>query len=123
MTWRAGLPWAEDFTFSEYQRIAAETAIYPGKKELIGLMYCGLGAAGEAGEVANKIKKVLRDNNCKLDADYREKIVKDIGGTLWYLSQLAEEMGTSLGEIALMNVDELRGRRERGTLHGDGDNR
>ena len=112
-----------ELTFDEYQGYTSETAVYPGKKEIMGLMYCGLGAAGEAGEVANKIKKVLRDNYCILDEAFKKKISKEMGGVLWYLAQLAEEMGTTLGAIARDNVMELRGRRERGTLHGDGDDR
>lgn len=114
---------AADLTFDNYQAYASETAVYPGKGNLLGILYCGLGAAGETGEVANKLKKMMRDNNCVLDDAFRAKIKAEMGGALWYFSQLAKEIGTTLGEIARDNVLELRGRRERGTIHGDGDNR
>lgn len=97
--------------------------MYPGKGDMFGLMYCALGAAGEAGEVANKVKKIFRDNDCIVTEEVRKKIIKEIGGVLWYLSQLSEELGTTLADAAHENVVELYGRRLRGTLHGDGDDR
>lgn len=112
-----------ELTFDTYQAYATETAVYPGKGELLGLLYCGLGTAEEAGEVAGKIKKVLRDNAGVVDDNQRERIRKEMGDVLWYLAGVAKELGVSLGEIARDNVVKLRGRRERGTLHGDGDDR
>jgi len=110
-------------TFDEYQIAAAKTAIYPGKGEILGLLYCGLGAASEGGEVAGKIKKVLRDNNGVVDAVFQRKIADEIGGALWYLAQAATEIGVDLGAIAQDNIAILASRQARGTLHGDGDNR
>jgi NTP pyrophosphatase (non-canonical NTP hydrolase) len=114
---------SSELTFDLYQTLAMETAVYPGKKELLGLLYCGLGTAEEAGEVAGKIKKVLRDNNGIVDDAQRERIKKEMGDVLWYLAGVAKELGISLGSVARENIIKLQGRRERGTLHGDGDDR
>lgn len=108
-------------TFEEYSNRAETTAIYPGKNELLGLLYCGLGAANEAGEVAGKIKKLMRDDFMQLTAERRIAIRQEVGGTLWYLSQVCREIGCTLEEAAAENLDVLAGRKQRGTLHGDGD--
>jgi NTP pyrophosphatase (non-canonical NTP hydrolase) len=109
--------------FIRYQQVAITTAVYPDKGTIHGVTYAALGLAGEAGEVANKIKKIRRDNNDVIDDVVREKVMKEMGGVLWYLAALAQEMGLSLDTIAFLNLEELRSRKERGTLHGDGDNR
>lgn len=109
-------------SFDEYQKKAVSTAIYPGRGTILGLAYAGLGL-GEAGEAQNKIKKVLRDDNGILTDEKRTAIAKEIGGTLWYCAAVAEELGMSLEIIAQMNIDELAGRKARGTLGGSGDNR
>ena len=114
---------SEVLTFGSYQALAMETAVYPGKKELLGLLYCGLGTAEEAGEVAGKIKKVVRDNNGVVDDVQRERIKKEMGDVLWYLAGVAKELGINLGSVARENILKLQGRRERGTIHGDGDDR
>jgi NTP pyrophosphatase (non-canonical NTP hydrolase) len=107
---------------NEYQRKAGFSATYPnqktGKIEAIG--YCALGLAGEAGEVANKVKKLTRDGDT---LGMREAIVKELGDCLWYVSQLAAEMCCSLNDVATINLEKLADRKERGTLHGSGDNR
>lgn len=129
---------------NEYQRIATKSAIYPGKGTPFGTMYCALGLA-EAGEVQNKVKKMFRDDGCidiqkRWNADEdgpqeivavchpvtlerRTELIKEMGGNLWYLAALANEIGASLSEIALANLTELAGRTERGTLQGSGDDR
>lgn len=112
-----------ELTFDEYSRRASETAIYPGKGEMLGTLYCGLGAAGEAGEVAGKIKKMLRDDNCIMTPERAAAIRKEVGGTLWYLDQLCKEIGTTLAFCAGENLDILASRKERGVLHGSGDDR
>lgn len=112
-----------DPSFDEYQDRAGETAIYPGSGGTTGLMYTALGLAGEAGEAANKVKKVLRDNEGKLTEESAKEIGKEIGGVLWYAAMLADEVGLSLGDIARQNLDILAGRAARGVLSGSGDNR
>lgn len=106
-------------TFTDYQAISGDTAIYPGKGTLFGLMYTGLGL-GETGEVQGKIKKLYRDGD---SPDKREAIKAELGDVLWYLAQTATELGFDLGEIALGNIDKLKSRKERGVLGGNGDNR
>ncbi|MEK7624417.1 MAG: nucleoside triphosphate pyrophosphohydrolase family protein [Patescibacteria group bacterium] len=108
-------------TFEEYQKISRETAIYPDKDK--NFIYPTLGLAGEAGEIAEKIKKVLRDKSGIVDEETRKEISKELGDVLWYLSQLATEMELSLEEIASLNIEKLKSRKERGALHGSGDNR
>lgn len=110
-------------TLNQYQYEAALTAIYPGKDTLEGLVYTILGLTGEAGECANKCKKILRDDNQELTEERRVQLAKEIGGTLWYIAMCSKELGYNLSEIAQMNIDELRSRQERGTLQGSGDNR
>lgn len=106
--------------FSEYQQAAAKTAIYPGAGtgEDYALAYVALGLAGEAGEFANKIKKVLRDGT--FDA---ESLASELGDVLWYLAQAATELGTNLNLIARDNAEKLADRQDRGTLQGNGDTR
>ncbi len=102
---------------TEYQRKARKTAVYP-KDSWKGLYYVAMGLAGEAGEVANKIKKHIRDG--VLDFD---KVADELGDVLWYVSQMASELGYDLGTIAEGNIDKLYSRLERGVVQGEGDNR
>lgn len=108
-------------TFSEYQRRAHATAVFPHHipDELAGVVYCALGLAGEAGEVAGKVKKLVRDGDSD---DKRRKIVDELGDTLWYIPELLNELGEfTLEQAARDNLEKLFGRRERNTIHGDGD--
>jgi len=108
-------------TFEEYQKKSRETAIYPqvGKN----FIYPTLGLLGESGEIAEKIKKVIRDDEGKVSEEKRKEIEKELGDVLWYLAQLATELNLSLEEIAKGNIEKLFSRKERGVLHGSGDNR
>lgn len=108
--------------FNEYQASAAETAIYPGKGSLMGLLYVGLGL-GEAGEVQGKIKKILRDNGGVIDDGFRAMVMKELGDVLWYVSQTCEELDLLLDDVAYANLNKLADRRERGVLTGNGDDR
>lgn len=106
---------------NEYQQRALETAIYPKEQKII---YPSLGLGGEAGEVLDKVKKVLRDNNSDFsDADRRHAIAEELGDCCWYLAVLAHDLGYTLEEIAELNYEKLQSRKERGKLHGSGDNR
>ena len=108
-------------TFEDYQKQSRTTAIYPdlGKN----FVYPTLGLAGESGEVAEKVKKIFRDNNGEVTAEKKEEIKKELGDVLWYLAQLATEFGLSFEEVAAFNLEKLLSRKERGAIHGDGDNR
>lgn len=107
--------------FEEYQKKSRKTAIYPNAGE--NFIYPTLGLSGESGEVAEKIKKVIRDKNGVVDDEMRKMIKKELGDVLWYVSQLASELGLELNNIAEENIEKLYSRLERGKLHGDGDNR
>lgn len=108
-------------TFREYQIKMKETAIYPEKGN--NFIYPTLGMVGEAGEVAEKIKKIWRDKDKQVSLEDKEEIKKEIGDVLWYLSQLSEELGIDFDEVAQTNVDKIYSRRDRGQLGGRGDNR
>ena len=105
----------KDMSLNEYQNAAAKTAVY---KTAHQILYPALGLAGEAGEVANKVKKMLRDNDFDRDA-----IVAEIGDVLWYIAALSRDLNVSLHDIALGNIEKLYGCKERGTLQGSGDKR
>lgn len=107
--------------FNEYQEETKKAAIYPS----IGhpIIYPALGLAGESGEVLEKLKKIFRDGEGKISKEEAGALKKEIGDVLWYISQLAVELGFTLEDVAKTNVEKLRGRRERGTIHGAGDDR
>ena len=102
-----------------YQRVAKTTAIYPREQAIV---YPTLGLTGEAGEVANKVKKLLRDGY-ENNKDYRGELAKELGDCLWYISILADDIGFKLSDIANTNLDKLLDRANRGKLSGSGDNR
>ena len=106
--------------FNAYQRMAAKTAIYPDEHRI---MYPALGLAGEAGEVANKVKKLIRDGPDGRPDDWREQISSEIGDVLWYCAALATDLNLTLGMIAAMNEKKLSARKEAGTIGGSGDTR
>ena len=82
-----------------------------------------LGVVGEAGETADKIKKIIRDKSGKPTDGDKVEITKELGDILWYLANIARYMGVTMTEVAQMNLDKLESRRERNKLHGEGDNR
>jgi NTP pyrophosphatase (non-canonical NTP hydrolase) len=121
-------------TFDDYQKAAMSTAIFRGAGDR--LSYPALGLAGEAGEVAGKIKKLDRDYNILSMGDIEKegislkeiepkiKAIKDeLGDCLWYLAVLADTLGTSLEVVAIQNVEKLLSRKERGVIKGSGDER
>ena len=115
-------------TFDEYQVETKLTAVYPLKltteqQGVGGIAYCALGAAGEAGEIANKVKKLLRDLEGVIHDEWRTEVLDEIGDCLWYLAQLSERLGSSLDFVALRNLKKLADRKKRATLHGSGDAR
>lgn len=102
-------------TFEEYQEQARSTAIYPRDRAIV---YPALGLTGEAGEVAEKVKKWIRDGT--LD---KEAIAKELGDVLWYIAALSGDLGISMDEIASQNIRKLQDRASRGKIQGSGDNR
>lgn len=107
-------------TLNDYQKRAAETAIYPPSARVT---YPTLGLCGEAGEVAEKVKKAVRDSGGNIGEQRREEIGKELGDVLWYLSNLAADLGFNLADVAQGNLDKLASRAARGKLQGSGDNR
>ncbi|HEY2182066.1 MAG TPA: nucleoside triphosphate pyrophosphohydrolase family protein [Solirubrobacteraceae bacterium] len=105
---------------SEYQRLSRSTAEYPRQE---ALTYPALGLAGEAGEFADHAKKVIRDDGGEVTPQRREAMAKELGDVLWYVAQLASELGLELEQVAKDNLDKLLSRQRRGVLSGSGDER
>lgn len=104
---------------NQYQEAARRTAIYP-KEE--GLNYTVLGLVGEAGEVAEKLKKRMRDGDDK-SGNFEDAVMAELGDVLWYLANCASELGVTLESVALSNLTKLESRMARGVLGGSGDER
>lgn len=108
--------------FSDYQKQSAKTLI-KGNDEILVLARMALGLAGESGEVAEKIKKVLRDSDGQISAEVRSELCHELGDVLWYLARLADIAEVDLSKIAEINLEKLESRQKRGKLGGSGDNR
>tara|TARA_Y100001968_G_scaffold97957_1_gene87911 strand:+ start:124 stop:453 length:330 start_codon:yes stop_codon:yes gene_type:complete len=106
---------------NHYQRESRKTALYPDVG--INPIYPTLGLVGEAGEVADKVKKILRDNRGVFDKDSKEAIKFELGDVLWYVSQLSSELGYELEDVANSNLQKLKSRQIRGKIQGSGDKR
>lgn len=111
--------------FNDYQDATAETAIYPhaGIRSFNALSYAVLGLTNESGEVAGKLKKIWRDDNGLVTQAKRDAIAAELGDVLWYAARVADELGTTLDEIAQANLDKLFDRKARGVIGGSGDTR
>ena len=105
----------KEMGLNAYQKAAAKTAIYKAEHSIL---YPALGLAGEAGEVANKVKKMLRDGNFD-----RKAIASEVGDVLWYIAALSRDLNLDMHDLAMKNLEKLYGRKERGTLQGSGDKR
>jgi NTP pyrophosphatase (non-canonical NTP hydrolase) len=106
--------------FADYQRFSRRTAEYPREA---WLSYPALGLAGEAGEVAEHAKKAIRDDHGEITEERRAQLARELGDVLWYVSQLASELGLDLDVIARENLEKLFSRQSRGVLSGSGDYR
>lgn len=107
-------------TFREYQTAAAETAIYPAH---LRRLYPVLGLCGEAGEVAEKVKKLYRDSGGCPSSDFIAGLEKELGDVLWYLAAICRDFDISLERCAALNIEKLLDRQARGVLQGNGDRR
>ena len=113
-------------TFNSYQKNTKLTAIYPsaGQQNLQALTYLALGLAGESGEAVEKIKKIIRSAQpFESQKELIEGLHKELGDVLWYLTRMADELGTTLEDIAAQNLEKLKNRQKNQTLHGHGDTR
>ena len=106
---------------NHYQKQSRETALYPNVGS--NPIYPTLGLLGESGEIADKVKKVLRDQSGVFDAVAKESIKLELGDVLWYIAQLSSEFGFELNEIAEANLSKLKSRAIRGCIKGSGDDR
>lgn len=101
-----------------YQEEASKTAIYKDK-----LIYPTLGLCGEAGEMANKVKKILRDNNGQISEEVKQNLIAELGDVLWYVAAIATDLGADLDSVAAENIAKLNSRKARNVIGGSGDNR
>ena len=106
---------------NEYQKESKKTAQYPD----IGnnIVYTTLGLVGEAGEMANKVKKIIRDDDGKMSDEKKKELGKELGDVLWYIAQIASELDVPLEKVAQDNLEKLFSRVERGQIQGSGDDR
>lgn len=118
--------------FNEYQKKAHETADYPegkiidtkeGVEHYVSYIYPAFGLSEEAGEVAGKFAKAVRDNQGVLDGERRLQIEKELGDVLWFVAELCTVLNIDMGSIAQINLDKLASRKARGVIHGSGDDR
>jgi NTP pyrophosphatase (non-canonical NTP hydrolase) len=107
---------------NEYAEFTRTTAIYPDAKTgaVPELMYLALGLAGEAGEVANKVKKLFRDGD---SPQKRAQLEAELGDVFWYLARLCDALGLEPEAILAQNAQKLTSRLERGVIGGEGDHR
>ncbi len=108
-------------TLDDYQTKSRKTAVYPdlGKN----IIYPTLGFVGEAGELADKVKKIFRDDGGKIRPEIKEAITNEIGDVLWYMAQLCTELNIKMSQVVDKNLVKLQGRLKRNTIHGSGDER
>ena len=107
--------------FKTYQKLARETAQYPNLGS--NFIYPTLGLVGEAGEVAEKVKKIIRDKGGILDNESKISIKKELGDVLWYISNISTELQFELEDVAALNLEKLKLRSAKGTISGSGDDR
>lgn len=105
---------------NEYQQEAAKTAIFPHDNDVT---YLSLALCGEAGELADKVKKVIRDNDGLFTHEDHIALALELGDAMWYAANLARALDFTLDEVAQMNLNKIQNRLLRGTIHGSGDNR
>lgn len=109
-------------SFDDYQKQAIKTALNQDT-EFLTLMYRTLGLVGEAGEVAEKVKKILRDKGGSVSPADKQEIIKEMGDVMWYLQALADYLKVPLSQIADVNLEKIHSRKARGVTKGSGDNR
>ncbi len=103
-------------TFEDYKLAIDPLVVYPRGNQIEALQYVVLGLNGEAGEVAEQIKKAMRNDHGDISGERLAALKKEAGDVLWYLTRLADELGTDLTEIAQLNVEKLFARKAQGSL-------
>ena len=107
--------------FFDLDTLVKQTAIYPRQGH--NLLYPVLGLCGESGEVAEKVKKLIRDNDGIMTDNFKTELAKELGDVLWYVSAVAQEIGLSSEHVMNAVKTKLLDRKDRDALHGSGDNR
>ena len=102
--------------FWEYQIKAIDTAVYPNVNN--NLEYPTLGLCGEAGEIANIVKKIQRDDHGLLSIAKRQELYSELGDVLWYLAAICNELGVTLEDVAMQNIEKLQTRKQSNTIKG-----
>jgi len=113
-------------TFKEYQEKAHKTAIYEKTLQELGVpkyLYAVLGLVGESGEVAEKIKKLIRNDHGNVTKEFVESLKKELGDILWYLQEVATAFGVDLEDVASANLKKVYDRKKRGVIASKGDDR
>lgn len=112
-------------TFDEYQKLAITTDVFGGKGEVTSLAFLNkvLGLVGESGEVADKVKKIIRNNDGAMSAEERTELLKECGDVLWSLSAVIHYLDASFEEVAQANLQKVMDRKARGVTKSSGDNR
>lgn len=111
--------------FNDYQKKAIRTDVYGGSGDVMSTAFINkvLGLVGESGEVAEKVKKLQRNEDGMLTRDDKRELIKELGDVLWYLSAIAHYLGEPLDELAQKNIAKLYDRKARGVIKSSGDNR
>ena len=111
--------------FDEYQKQAAKYDLYDKPESVKDTAFTEktLGLVGEAGETADKVKKILRDKDGALSDVDKDALQKELGDTLWYIAALSRYLDIPLSQIARGNLEKLENRLQRNKLHGEGDER
>lgn len=111
----------DTISMQEFQNLAC---IYrPEMKDIPILTYLTMSLNGEAGEVAEKVKRVYRGDEDAQKFEYRDEIIKELGDVLWNVANIADVLGVSLGLVARRSLEKMESRKNRGKLKGSGDNR
>lgn len=111
--------------FDDYQKKTKEydLGVSTGNYKEVAFIEKVLGLTGEAGEAADKVKKILRDKDGIISEDDKKEITKELGDVIWYVAAIARYLDVDFSEVAKMNIDKLESRKQRNLLHGAGDNR
>lgn len=111
--------------FNDYQKKAGKYDLFKKTTDLseVGFLEKVLGLVGEAGETADKFKKILRDKNGAVTPEDKELVIKELGDTLWYIAAISRYLNVDLSEVAKQNLEKLESRYQRNKLHGEGDKR
>lgn len=108
-------------TFQEFQNLSAQ--YIPTVECIPPLAYATMSLTGEAGEVAEKVKRIYRGDDKAQAASYDDEIVKELGDVLWCVAAACTALNIPMEYAARKSLQKMEDRRKRGMLKGSGDNR